>query len=325
MPSGVFKAPSSSANVGPGYDVFSIALDNPYLVVKMNVEDGEGITVFSKGKYAAELSSNPEENTGARAVYSLLKKKGLRKKVEITYEAGIPPRKGLGSSGAEAAAAVYGLDRLLGLGLTAVELVEAGAAAEPGCHPDNVAASVFGGFVACLRDVEGITVYRLEPTPDLGVLVVVPDVEKKSTMEARRAVPENLGLKTHVELTARVAVAAMALSNADLNTFFRAVSQDPFVEYNRANAGVYGKGVDGKKLMEEKMRLLKKYNVAEVVSGAGPSRVLFFKLSENTQPPGYRPVDAAAAEVVSQLEKNGYKILEMIETRPNIAGCVETV
>ncbi|MEM2095457.1 MAG: hypothetical protein QXX19_02260 [Candidatus Caldarchaeum sp.] len=325
MLSGVFKAPSSSANVGPGYDVFSIALEEPSLVVELRVDEGDEVVVKAKGRYASEISSNPENNSGARAAAALLASRGVRKRVEITYHAEIPPRKGLGSSGAEAAATVYGLNKLLKLGMTASQLVEAGALAEPGMHPDNVAASTMGGFVACLRDEDGLSVFRVDPPPDLAMMVLVPDVEKTSTSDARKAVPESVETMTHVELTARAAVAALALCKSDLDTFFRAVCLDPFVEYSRADAGVYGNGVDGRKLMEEKRWLLRKYNVAETISGAGPSRVLFYKLSENDQGVGERPVDKAVAEIVEKLGRNGYKLLEAFDTRPNNSGCVQTL
>ncbi|MEM4153629.1 MAG: hypothetical protein QXW52_02275 [Candidatus Caldarchaeum sp.] len=325
MLSGVFKAPSSSANVGPGYDVFSIALEEPSLVVELRVDEGDEVVVKAKGRYASEISSNPENNSGARAAAALLASRGVRKRVEITYHAEIPPRKGLGSSGAEAAATVYGLNKLLKLGMTASQLVEAGALAEPGMHPDNVAASTIGGFVACLREEDGFAVFRVDPPPDLAMVVLVPDVEKTSTSDVRKAVPESVETKMHVELTARVAVAALALCKSDLDNFFRAICLDPLVEYSRANAGLYGNGVDGRKLMEEKRSLLKKYNVAETISGAGPSRVLFYKLSENDQGVGERPVDKAVAEIVEKLERNGYKLLEAFDTRPNNSGCVQTL
>ncbi|MEM4281068.1 MAG: hypothetical protein QW470_05120 [Candidatus Caldarchaeum sp.] len=321
---GVFKAPSSSANVGPGYDVFSMALEKPFLTVEISVDEGDEIVVVNKGRYAGLMSTIPEKNAGAVAATKLLQKKGLRKKVELVFYADIPPRKGLGASGAEAAAAVFGLNKLLSIGMKPHELVEAAAAAEPGGHPDNVAASLLGGFVACLREGEGLSVLKINPPEDLGIVVIVPDVSKESTALARKAVPEKLSLETHVEVVSRVGVAALALCRGNLDLFLRAVYRDPFVEYFRAEAGVYGEGVDGRKLLTEKERLLKKYNVAEVVSGAGPSRVLFYKISENSQQKGMRSVDAAVEEVVEGFKAAGYSVSEIFETRPSLTGCMQT-
>jgi hypothetical protein len=49
--------------------------------------------------------------------------------------------------------------------------------------------------------------------------------------------------------------------------------------------------------VEEKQRLFKLYHVAEVISGAGPSRLLLYKKSENRGDNGGRPVDEALQEV----------------------------
>ncbi len=322
MASGVFKAPASIANIGPGYDVFSMALDRPYITVDLTVDDGDEIIITNKGRYAALMSSKPEENTGSKAVKNLLQKKGLRKRVEIVFYAEIPPRKGLGASGAEAAACVFGLSKLLGLKLATDELISLSAAVEPGGHPDNVAASILGGFVTCIRE-NGLTFCKITPPEDLGIIIIVPDIEKESTMVARRFIPETLSLKTHLEVTSRVGTAALALASGQVDIFLKAISYDPFVEYFRADAGLYGKGVNGEKLMMEKRRLFKEFKVAEVISGAGPSRALFFKLSENKDPPGSRPVDMAVAEVIDTFERNGNRVLEIFETRPNHTGCIQ--
>ncbi|MEM1964587.1 MAG: hypothetical protein QXH12_00545 [Candidatus Caldarchaeum sp.] len=321
---GVFKAPASSANIGPGYDVFSIALENPSLTVEISVDEGDEVVVVNRGRFASLMTSEPEKNAGAVAASKLFRRMNLRRRIELVFHAEIPPRKGLGASGAEAAATVYGLNRLLNLGMRDNELVEVAASAEPGGHPDNVAASLLGGFVACLRHDAGLNVLKTNPPKDLGVVVIVPDVEKESTASARRAVPDKLSVELHVEVVSRACVAALALCRDNLDLFFKAVSRDPFVEYFRAEAGVYGRGVNGRGLLAEKERLLKNYNVAEVVSGAGPSRVLFFKISENSQRKGQRPVDAAVKEVVDGFEAAGHRVLEIFDTRPSLTGCVQT-
>jgi len=319
--SAVVKSPSSTANLGPGFDVLSLALEKPYLTIEVDVEDGEGVKVIPKGKYCGEFLE-PEKCAAAKAAEGLLRRAGVRKRVTLVVQADIPLRKGLGSSGAEAAATVYGLNHLLNLGMSLREMVEVAAYAEPGGHADNVAASLLGGFVAIFKDGEEINLLKLSPPEGLGVVVIVPDVFKASTEDARKAIPLKLDLKTHIEVTARAAAAALALAVGDYDFFLKAVSHDPFVECVRADAGVYGGGVDCKQLMDEKKRLLRRYHVAETISGAGPSRVIFYKTSENRGELGKRPVDAAVSEVVESLEKNGHRVLEVIETKPDQFGCI---
>ena len=69
---------------------------------------------------------------------------GKRAIVKLKLWKGIPIGKGLGSSGATAAATVIGLNEIFKPGMDYNELIEV-AAGSP--HPDNVAASILGGLV----------------------------------------------------------------------------------------------------------------------------------------------------------------------------------
>ncbi|MCS6783885.1 MAG: hypothetical protein NZ581_01630 [Candidatus Caldarchaeum sp.] len=320
MSEGVFVAPASSANVGPGYDVFAIALEKPTLKLEVVVKEGEGVAVEVVGRYRNEVPEDPLLNSAAKAASHLLKTRNIKKEVRLTVEASIPPRKGLGASGAEAAAAVFALNRLLGLGFSADELVVAAAAAEPGGHLDNVSASIFGGFVICLRDELGSKIISVSPPPDLGLIVVVPDIVKESTASARKALPPMVDMSAHVQVASRVGAAAAAVCKGDVRLLLRSVVIDPLVECLRADAGVYGKGVTRESLLEEKRLLFRRFGVAEVISGAGPSRLLLFDRRENAGEFGRRKVDEALAEVIHRLEKTGAKILETIETNPSPHG-----
>jgi homoserine kinase len=61
---GVFKAPASSANIGPGYDIFSLALARPYLRLELSVGDGSGIHVENTGKYGLSSPRTPANTPG---------------------------------------------------------------------------------------------------------------------------------------------------------------------------------------------------------------------------------------------------------------------
>ena len=319
----VIRVPASSANLGPGFDVFSVALEQPSLTVEAVLRDDGVFEVVNDGPYGGEVSSLPDEHAGARAARLMLRELGLGYGLSLKVDVRIPPRKGLGLSGAEAAGAVYALNELLGLGMDRERMVMYAARAEPGEHMDNVAASLMGGFSIAMRDslAGGVVVRRVEPPGDLGLVVIIPDIPKASTARAREALPDSLARDVHVESAARCAVAAAALALGDLDLLLRAVSYDPYAEKARADAGVYGEMLTASKLLEEKKHLLTKFHVAETISGAGPSRLLWFKLSENRQRHGERPIDKAIDTVVSGIEESGYKVLEVLETRPSSVGC----
>ncbi|MEM0336389.1 MAG: hypothetical protein QXN23_02530 [Candidatus Caldarchaeum sp.] len=325
MVAGVFEAPASSANLGPGYDVFSLALEKPRLRLSIVAENSDDVEVELKaiGRYCSEIPVNLAENAAAKAAEAVLRYRKICKKLSLTIDASIPPRKGLGASGAEAAAAVYGLNTLLELGLTREEMVELASTAEPGQHADNVAASLLGGFIIAHRDEFGFSVLSLKPPENLGAVLIIPDVKKESTAAAREAVPQNVSTSVHVKIAAETALAAAAIARGDVDLFLRAVLVDPLVEPARADAGVYGRGYDARKLLREKLELYKGFGVAMVISGAGPSRLLLFNRVKNTGKVGGRPVDKAVEKVVQGLDEEGIKVLEILETFPDTKGCVK--
>ncbi|MEM2986198.1 MAG: hypothetical protein QXZ71_03990, partial [Candidatus Caldarchaeum sp.] len=98
---------------------------------------------------------------------------------------------------------------------------------------------------------------------------------------------------------------------------------DTLVAPARADAGVYGRGYDARKLLREKLELYKGFGVAMVISGAGPSRLLLFNRVKNTGKVGGRPVDKAVEKVVQGLDEEGIKVLEILETFPDTKGCVK--
>ncbi|MFH1774570.1 MAG: hypothetical protein ABH874_06390 [Methanobacteriota archaeon] len=63
-------APATSANLGPGFDVFGIALEQPFDVMKFR-ERSEGIKIKVKG---FEVPTNPKENVAGIVASGLLKK-----------------------------------------------------------------------------------------------------------------------------------------------------------------------------------------------------------------------------------------------------------
>jgi len=317
------RVPASSANLGPGYDVFSVALENPHLIVEATAVEGGSVSIVNMGEHAGEVTDDPEKHAGARAARRLLSDRAPSKGVQIRVNVSIPPRKGLGLSGAEAAGAVYAVNYLYKLGLTPGELIQYAAYAEPGGHLDNVAASLLGGFTISLKDsLLGGTVFKtLRPPDDLGLTVIVPDVYKTSTEDARKAVPEQVSGRHLVEAVARSSLAAACLAASDVDLLLRCVLYDPYVELARADAGVYGRGVGRHTLLAEKLELYKRYHVVETISGAGPSRLLWYKLSENTGGEGTRPVDRAVEIIRDNLASAGYRISRIYHTRPSTLGC----
>jgi len=166
------RAPASSANLGPGFDALAIAV-NRY--VQVEVEPSAALTVRSEGEGAGLFDD--ASHLAARVAAEVLG----HDRFAVTVRSQIPLSRGLGSSAALAAAAAAA---------AGAEDPFAIAAAHDG-HPENAAASVFGGLVAATT-VEGRPEYAPLPlSDDLVFVVIVPD-RNLATPEARRVLPESL-------------------------------------------------------------------------------------------------------------------------------------
>jgi homoserine kinase len=166
------RAPASSANLGPGFDVLAVALD---CYVQVEVEPAGSLRVHSEGEGAGLCDD--ASHLAARVATSIIG----HDRLEIVVRSQIPVSRGLGSSAAlaAAAAAAAGSDDPFSV-----------AAALDG-HPENAAASVFGGLVAA-SVVDGQPCAAQLPLSDeLAFVVLVPD-RALGTVDARAVLPDTL-------------------------------------------------------------------------------------------------------------------------------------
>jgi homoserine kinase len=176
--------PATSANLGPGFDAFGLALT---LYDELTVTPGgSGVTVEVTGPGAGEVPLD-ESHLVVRSIRAGLESLGTSVPgFTLRCENRIPHGRGLGSS---SAAIVGGLAAAYGLAGTPLDRAKLVALAnEIEGHPDNVAAAVLGGFtIAWTEGAEGRAV-RLEPVEGLAAVVFVPDT-RVLTKEARGLLP----------------------------------------------------------------------------------------------------------------------------------------
>ena len=111
------KVSASVANLGPAFDVHSISLQKPTIEVTLS-ESNSGLgLVRVTGPYARIVTTDPALHAGARALKVLNQQLGISEAYVLEVNVEIPPRKGLGLSGAEAVGAVLCANRLFNLGL----------------------------------------------------------------------------------------------------------------------------------------------------------------------------------------------------------------
>lgn len=217
-------APGTVANLGPGFDVLGLALEQPGDTVAVRRTGKPGISIASIEGDAGALPWEPEKNTAGIAALEVLRRAGSREGVELNVTKGLPLGSGLGSSAASAAAAAVGVNRLLGDPLTQLDVIACCVEAETvvsGRHADNVAPAVLGGLVL-VRTVDPLDVRRLPVPPELHIVVVTP-VFELSTRVAREVLPDKVSMGTLVQNSANLSALIHALHSNDLELLGRAL------------------------------------------------------------------------------------------------------
>jgi homoserine kinase len=194
----IFRAPATSANLGPAFDCAAVALD---LWNELEVTDGRGVTVEGEG--AGEL---PEDagNLAVRA-YALLADPAGKRFRSVNR---IPLERGLGSS---AAAIAVGLAAARAEG-PPEELLAAGLTLES--HADNLAAALVGGVTLTW---EG-RIARIAESLPLTAVALVPR-ERTQTETSRRSLPSSIPHADAAANAARAALLAAGASRADAGLF----------------------------------------------------------------------------------------------------------
>jgi homoserine kinase len=242
------RVPASSANLGPGFDTLAAAVS---LYMELEVEE---TGTFSVDAGNAELPAD-ETNLCVRAFADLHPVEGL----SFRMTSDIPLAAGLGSSGAAIVAALLAADHMFELALPPEEILARAGAIEG--HPDNVAASLHGGFVIC---ADG-HVTRIAPPAGLEGVAVVPS-EPVSTAAARAALPAEIPLDDVTFDIAHASLLAVGLARGDLDAIARGL-KDRIHQPRRAH--LYSRSME---LVERAAGL---GALGATISGAGPTVLLW--------------------------------------------------
>ncbi|MEL7210020.1 MAG: homoserine kinase, partial [Actinomycetota bacterium] len=181
------RAPGSSANLGPGFDVLGIALSRHVWIG----DDGIGRPC-------------PADDPAAVA-HRLAGGRG-----PIWIDTNLPPGRGLGFSAAMRAAAAVLAGVQDGLAVEPARDRAYPLVAELEGHADNAAPAVYGGLQLVADDQP----LRLDVHPPGTILLWVPDIET-STDGSRRILPDQVDRADAVFNLGRVALLVAALHRGD--------------------------------------------------------------------------------------------------------------
>jgi homoserine kinase len=251
------RVPATSANLGPGFDSFGMALE---LCNEVVIDTDAPSQVTWEGEGALELPTDGSDLVSATM-------RTVAASMELPLPSfwmhgtnGIPLARGLGSSSAATVAGVVLASRLLELGVERDPASVTVLATEIEGHPDNAAPAAHGGLT--IATAEGF-VRRMDPHPDLRPVAIVPDVAV-STADARAVLPATVPLADAVFNAAHAALMVQALTvDPEL---LRVALRDRLHEKVRL-ALVPG--------LTEVADELRRHNVPACVSGAGPTLLAF--------------------------------------------------
>ncbi|MCA1824295.1 MAG: homoserine kinase [Frankia sp.] len=183
------RVPATSANLGPGFDAFGLALARYDEVVVRIAESGLHLDVA--GESAEDVGARPAKNLVVRALRATFDALGGQPRgLEVVCANRIPHGKGLGSSAAAIVAGVTAARNLVLGGMPDDDALAVAVDLEG--HPDNVAAALHGGVTVAWRD-DGARprAVRLEPHQRLRPVAFVP-ASRSSTAKSRRLLPETV-------------------------------------------------------------------------------------------------------------------------------------
>lgn len=180
------EVPATTANLGPGYDAFGLALGMHNTIYAELAEDWS-VEIQGEG---ADYFRADSTNAVARAMRRVFEQAGVPgRAAAISCTNAIPAGRGLGSS----AAAIVG-GALLGNALLENPLAEKALLSlcvEIEGHPDNVAAAFFGGFTISALDGADSQVFSVPVGCGLAVVACVAQ-ESLRTAQARKLLPDSV-------------------------------------------------------------------------------------------------------------------------------------
>ena len=175
------RVPASSANLGPGFDSFAVALP---LLAEFELHPARAWSVSADGNGVPA----GEDNLFVVAARAVAKAAGATIPPQhVAQRSAIPVGRGLGSSAAAIVGGAVAANALLGEPLDRRSLLR--VANEVEGHADNVAAALYGAFTLALPDEGGPVATRIAFPRAWRICVLVPN-NTLSTEDARRVLPD---------------------------------------------------------------------------------------------------------------------------------------
>lgn len=267
------KVPASTANIGPGFDCFGMAMPiyntvtleetvYPTSGLEINIlgDQDEGISGF--------LIPTDKSNIVYKAVELLYNYTGQTPPaLRINIQSNIPIAKGLGSSASVIVGGILAANELLGNPADEAALLS--IANEVEGHPDNITPAMVGGFVISSAEDDGSIVYKKLEWPDNWKLTIcIPDYELATSI-SRSVLPETISIADAAFNAKRCAMFVEAMHQKDSDLMKLALT-------DRIHQPYRSRLVPGFDDITTKLKDIDNV-IGAVLSGAGPSILVISK------------------------------------------------
>lgn len=268
------KIPATTANMGPGFDCFGVALS---MYNKITLEElvypekGLQINLLTgEDENSSSISTIPtdESNIVYKAVETLYNYVGQTPPdLKINIEANIPIAKGLGSSASVIVGGILAANKLLGDPADEAALLS--IANEIEGHPDNTTPAMLGGFVFSSAEEDGSILYKKLDWPENWKFALcIPDYEL-STQISRSVLPEKVDMGDAIYNLKRSAAFIEALRSEDTELMRFALN-------DRLHQPYRSRLITGVDHIKERLTD-QEHIIGTVISGAGPSILVIYE------------------------------------------------
>lgn len=299
-------SPGTVANLVCGFDIFGLALQEPFDTMKLTLTDEPVVTIRNLDAY--DLPTDPEKNVAGVVLLSIMEQEQNRFGFELEIEKHIKPGSGIGSSAASAAGAAVAANLLLDKKFSTDELVQFAMNGEKLAsgvkHADNIAPCILGG-VSLIRSIHPLDIVSI-PAPKLYVTVVHPQIEVR-TSDARQILKQQILLKDAIRQWGNIAGLVTGLMKNDYDLIGRSL-EDVIIEPVRS---ILIPGFD-----EVKKKCKEAGALGGGISGSGPSVFMLSKekatalIVETVMQEVYNKIGIAFNTYVTTINKEGVRVVE---------------
>lgn len=269
------QVPATSANMGPGFDSFGLALA---LYNRFCVRHSEADILIADPGSSMDLTAVLQTPSASSlliqtAAYFYSQLGNPRPPLHIAIEAHVPPARGLGSSASAVVGMLVALNALENTPFTCEQLGHFANAIEG--HPDNVLPALYGGVLLSDDTDPAHILHRSLPWPrDWHILVGIPQYPV-STHKARQALPEAYPLKDVVFTLRKASLLTYALLQGDAEAFMTSLEDRVHQPYRQPFIAEF----------EAVSHLARTHGAfGTVISGSGPTIAVFYPASAEMLP-----------------------------------------